>query len=405
MKKAKLLFISQCYPYPLDGGGKIRTFSTLSAIAKLFEVHCVFVSERKPTPEQQLILKRLGIAQQTIFLTTGPKENIKKNILKLARNYLRLRPHYVYQYEHAAATVHIRQLLENIHPSVIVVDHLNSTQFLPKPSWLAAQQNRPTLVLENHNLIHNFYFSRMKQTSKLVRKLYLLLEGSLNFYYEKKHYPRFDTAISISKNERKELLRFNRRVVVSPTWYPISHYRKVKKQTIDLVFIGYLDWPPNQDGLEWFIEQVFQPLHHHDPSISLLVIGHSDSLGNWKQKYPFVRFVGNVSNITSLLSKSKIFVVPIFSGSGLNIKILTGLSAGLPILSTQFGIRGYSLKPNQDFLVANNAKTFLSNIQLLLKSSTTRKHYEEQSLQQFSKIQQTALKDIRKLYQSFVASQ
>ncbi len=397
--KRRLLFISQCYPIPLDGGGKIRTFSTLKAIASEFDIHAVFISERMPTKKQQLNLSAIGVNKQTIFLHSGPKENVKNNLLKLIFNYFRLRPHYVYQYSCTEAKQFIHKLIQSWKPEIIHVDHLNSAQFVPSNEWFLQRNSKsPILILDNHNVIHNFYYSRFRNTRKLIRKLYLFIEGSLNVIYEFIHYPRFNHIFSISDTEVSQITFMNKRVSVLPTQYPIKHQIKNGTKQIDLLFVGLLDWPPNEEGLRWFLDHSYPTLAKIFPHLSICVIGGSDNLYRFKQDYPEIYFPGNVKSIDSYLSKSKVFFIPLLSGSGLCIKVLTALSCEIPIVSTTYGIRGYDLIHNKHVVLGDSPDSFTEAIHRLLLSEDMRHRLASNGKKYFDQLTNQTTKNSKNMY-------
>jgi hypothetical protein len=80
------------FSLPLDGGGRIKTFNTLKTLSKNFDIFAVFVSERKASQKELAEFKKLGI-EVKIFKTKLMAESIKEDYLKLAWNYLQLRPH------------------------------------------------------------------------------------------------------------------------------------------------------------------------------------------------------------------------------------------------------------------------------------------------------------------------
>jgi hypothetical protein len=92
-QRPKLLYLSQCFPLPLDGGGRIKTFNTLKTLSQKFEIFAIFVSERQATKKELQEFKKLKI-QVKIFKTKLMAESIKEIICKLAWNYLQLRPHF-----------------------------------------------------------------------------------------------------------------------------------------------------------------------------------------------------------------------------------------------------------------------------------------------------------------------
>ena len=49
---------------------------------------------------------------------------------------------------------------------------------------------------------------------------------------------------------------------------------------------------------------------------------------------------GEVSNASDFMSKHKVMLVPLFSGSGIRVKIIDGMSLGKCIISTSIGVKG-----------------------------------------------------------------
>jgi glycosyltransferase involved in cell wall biosynthesis len=60
--------------------------------------------------------------------------------------------------------------------------------------------------------------------------------------------------------------------------------------------------------------------------------------------------------------------VPIFSGSGIRIKILEAMAIGIAVISTQKGAQGIPYKNGHDIIIANSAEDFYKYICLLTKN-------------------------------------
>jgi len=397
MSKPKLLFLSQCFPLPLDGGGKIKTFATLSTLAKKFDIFAVFVSERKAKRDDLIKLKKLSINCK-IFQTNLMFQDVKKDYLKLIWNYLQLRPHFVYQYRYLPAIEFIKTKIQTWQPQIIHVDHINSSQFLPQKAWLKMNCTKyPYLILENHNLNHRLFFTRLKQTKKLIRKVYLLLEGSFNWFYGIQNYPRFDHIFAISNQETQYLIQKYSSVSTQPLIYPFEAIKQSQKKVYDLLFIGYLEWPPNQLAIEWFVNDILPLVVSKTPEVMLHVIGKNNPKIDYLSKNCNVVFHGYKKNLDPFLSQSKIFILPFKTGAGIRIKSLTAIQNGIPIVSTRLGVEGLNLTDKQEYLEANNKITFAKNIVELLNNQQLRdkisqkqnkffaKNYNHENKQQFLK--------------------
>ena len=377
MTKTKILFISQCFPLPLDGGGKIKTFNTLQTLAQAYDVFAVFISERSASQQQLQAMAKLGIKCK-VFKATGMSENIKNSYWRLAWNYLQLRPHFVYQYRFPPAQHYIKHKIDHWQPHIIHVDHINSSQFLPKKNWLKKHyRQQATLILENHNVDHYLFATRFHHSKKLIRKLYLFLEGHLNQLYGWLNYPRYDHILSISERESRYLRRLNQSVIDQPLIYPLTKVKRRKQKRYDVLFIGHLEWPPNEVALQWLIDEVWPLVLKKLPQLKLHIVGkEGPRLAKLKDQAGVV-FHGYQANIDPFLASSKIFVLPFHTGSGVRIKALTALQNGIPLVSTSLGVDGLKLTANQDFLLANSVKGFAQAIEQLIIQPELAKRYSQ----------------------------
>lgn len=373
-KKIKLLYLSQCFPLPLDGGGKIKTFNTLQALAKSkqYDISACFVSEREAEPNALRQFKKLGITVK-IFKTDLMTRNIKQEYLKLIWNYFQLRPHFVYQYRYKPSFTWIKKKIKTWQPDVIHVDHINSTQFVPSKKWLVGNcQLMPKLILENHNLNHILFATRFKITKKMIRKLYLFLEGSLNWLYGEINYRRFDHVFTISDTETEYLKNKVTSVSTQPMVYPLSRKKTSKKKIYDVLFIGFLDWPPNELAVRWFVEEILPLINQKKPEVKFHVIGKENPKLNDLKKYSQIVFHGYQKSLDTFLGQSKVFALPFQTGAGVRIKSLTAMQNGIPIVSTSVGVDGLHLSDGKEYLRAESAQEFSKQILRLLNNTKLR---------------------------------
>lgn len=122
----------------------------------------------------------------------------------------------------------------------------------------------------------------------------------------------------------------------------------------ELLFVGSHRHTPNQDGMRWFLRDVFPLVQRLAPAAHLTIVGD----GPWADMpgvagNPAVRATGFVDDIRPYLASSAVSVVPILAGAGTRIKILDSLAAGLPVVSTTVGCEGIAARPNEDVLIAD----------------------------------------------------
>jgi glycosyltransferase involved in cell wall biosynthesis len=108
------------------------------------------------------------------------------------------------------------------------------------------------------------------------------------------------------------------------------------------LFVGS-DVPHNRAALEWILRELL-PLAEH-LGIVLLIAGRVGRIARGRVSTA-LRNLGEVDDVTPLLHAADVGLNPVLAGGGSNVKLPAYLAAGLAVLSTPFGVRGYeSLAP------------------------------------------------------------
>ncbi len=171
-----------------------------------------------------------------------------------------------------------------------------------------------------------------------------------------------DVVAMTSQDEADELTRRTGRAVVAlpmsvtarepgdPSAAPASSF----------VFLGVLDYAPNQQALAWWVAQVLPALDAAGGGdITLTVVGHrtheSGALAD-----PRLRFTGYVDDLGEELRRHRGMVAPVLSGAGVKTKVLDGWSVGLPVVATPAGAAG--LPRDDGLIVATDAAGFAAAV-------------------------------------------
>lgn len=130
-------------------------------------------------------------------------------------------------------------------------------------------------------------------------------------------------------------------------------------QSLQLLFLGKLDWPPNRDGLVWFLDNVWNELLKLRPAAWLTIVGpgHEERLMARYGRVERLKFTGYVSDdeLCRIFLSHDLLVVPIFSGSGVRVKVLEAALHGLPSIGTDLGMSGSFLAPELEFISVDGA--------------------------------------------------
>jgi polysaccharide biosynthesis protein PslH len=146
--------------------------------------------------------------------------------------------------------------------------------------------------------------------------------------------------------------------------YPYSYYPE--KPT--LFSIGAMNWIPNSEGIRWFLDNVWPDLHSAFPDLKYHIAGRE--MPGWMKetRLPGVVIEGEVPDARDFMSDHSIMIVPLFSGSGIRIKIIEGMASSRAVVSTSVGAEGISYTEGKDILIADSACDFFEGISNLLSN-------------------------------------
>jgi glycosyltransferase involved in cell wall biosynthesis len=104
------------------------------------------------------------------------------------------------------------------------------------------------------------------------------------------------------------------------------------------LFVG-ADWGPNREALAWLVERVMPALAAE--RFRLLVVGTvARSVAHVRE--PWLIATGEAPELLPLLHAADAGLNPVRSGGGSNVKVPAYLAAGLAVVTTPFGVRGYA---------------------------------------------------------------
>jgi glycosyltransferase involved in cell wall biosynthesis len=226
------------------------------------------------------------------------------------------------------------------------------------------------ISLRAHNMEHLIWERRAAAAGNPVRKWYLNVLKRRIKNLETSLLQKIDVLVPISETD---LSGFRRMGVTAPRFtcpagIVISAYEPADlPQEISLFFIGSLDWGPNTEGLDWFFEHVWPAMHQKNRELKLYVAGrNSDFYFQGKILPDQVVICGEIEDAIQFMREHTIMIVPLFSGSGIRVKILEGMAMKKTIITTSTGAEGINVTHGQDILLANSAGEFISWINALI---------------------------------------
>lgn len=116
-----------------------------------------------------------------------------------------------------------------------------------------------------------------------------------------------------------------------------------------VLFFAASSFGPNVEALGWlekFVTEHAQLLADHN--LHFLVVG---SVSKRPFEKPHLKVLGMVDKVEPYFAAADIGFNCVFRGSGTNLKMAEFMTAGLPILTSDVGLRGYELTAGEDCIV------------------------------------------------------
>lgn len=231
--------------------------------------------------------------------------------------------------------------------------------------------------------------SRMKDNARSVFKRALYsLETFLLQRYEGHIWSSFDKVAIIGKQDLKAIQdcsmnygpnRFEN-YFFSPHGTSIPHVQTLKNRTNNdlIIFSGNMNYFPNIQGIQWFVEKVWPSIKRSIKSAQLRIVGKSPApevlaLAEGED----ITVTGEVTDIKEHIMEAAVCVVPIQAAAGMQNKLIEYLSCGRAVVATPLSNEAIQGQHNRDLIEATSAEEFGEAVVSLLNDEDWRKKIGE----------------------------
>ena len=227
------------------------------------------------------------------------------------------------------------------------------------------------IILRAHN-VESLIWNRMAlQYKNPIKKQYIKLLGKRLKKYEMNVLNRVDGVVPISKVDMEYFVAFGCQTPMISIPFSINT-EKFQDTTfgmpepISFFHVGSMDWMPNQEGIRWFLEFIWQKIHQKNPHATFYLAGRN--MPEWLKRLECsgVVIVGEVADAHEFMRSKTVFVVPLLSGSGIRIKIIEGMVCMRPVLTTSIGAEGIEYTDEENIVIADTSDAFVEKAQKLI---------------------------------------
>jgi polysaccharide biosynthesis protein PslH len=365
----RILLITETVPYPLDSGGRIKTWHTLEALGREHEVHLhAFVRSREQRDAASGPLSRLCAS---VSLHLVPR-SLPREVVHLTRSLARRLPLTILRHYSPRVMARVAGECHERRIELLYCDHLSMLEYGRRLSL--------PIVHDAHNIEHRIV---QRYTDSLPRRdpkrVLFGREARLLRAYERWIYPKCALIFAVSEVDAATLATMAPAVPIVPVPIAVAAAALTPVEQLteapEVLFVGAQDWPPNADAVNYFLGEIWEKVRHRVPDARLTVVGRGDApmKARWGSD-PSVRFTGWVEDVEAWFRQSRVMVVPLRSGSGMRVKILDAFARGIPVVATSVGIEGIAAVNGQHALVADGSDAFADATARLLEDSALASH-------------------------------
>src|SRR5205823_6523602 len=245
----------------------------------------------------------------------------------------------------------VKDLLAREHFDLLFCDFLHTAAPLIECTF------RPKIVFE-HNVEFQLRKRKWQVEKHPLRKIVFGSEWEKTRPLEAQVCRSFDHVLTVSDEDQQTIRReFGvDHISTLPTGVDTDFFCPRGNPSVPgrLVFVGSMDWDPNEDGIVWFLESVYPLICGAVPNASFVVVGRAPSsrLQAIASKALSVEVTGAVADVRPYLSQAAVVVVPLRVGGGTRIKIPEAMAMGKPVVSTPIGAEGLPFQDGRQILLA-----------------------------------------------------
>jgi len=271
----------------------------------------------------------------------------------------------------------VKEMMKEKRIDLIYIKRLRAAQFVDPETTIP-------VVLDTTDAMSRYYREATK-SAPWYRKPLFLEEQFKYRLYEKRMSRAFKNWVVCSPVELEYLKRRTSADVkffLVPNGVDTDFYTPTDfaPERHSILLSGLMDKFVNIEAAQYFIKDILPAILEKIPDVKLYIVGPNPPLSLRKLARHNIIITGGVEDLRGYISRSKVVVVPIKTGTGTRNKILQSWAMARPVVTTSKGLQGLKAIDNEHVFVADDPKLFADKIIMLLKDDTLQKELIQNSL-------------------------
>jgi len=356
----RILILTHRVPFPQNGGYPIAVCNTIRGLVDLGHEVSLFSLNTKKVNHPRIgnpdaLIARINYQLTDVSIDISWVEAFLNLFNPKANNVDRF---YNPEFE--------QKLIEELRGhtyDVVQFEGLYVTPYLNA----VRRTTKAKLIYRSHNIEYQVWKRLSVQKHDPLKKWYLGLMARRIKKYELQQLNKFDAITVFTRPDMETLQKngINVPIKILPIGIDIKRYNPdlSKTEFPSLFFLGSLDWLPNREGMEWFLDNFYTDLTTDNLRVKFYVAGNDvpEQFDDYEAMGK-IFIQGEVDDALEFVNSKAIMVVPLLSGGGMRVKIVEGMAMQKCIIATSLGAEGINYKHGENILIANTREEFYKAI-------------------------------------------
>lgn len=364
----RILFLTHRIPYPPNKGDKIRSYNILQYLAKHHEVYLGSLIDEKT--DIQYINRPQAQVKEFVFDTIQPQT---KKICCLP-SFFKSESISVSYFYSSRLQKKIDELFERIGFDVLFCFSSPMAEYYFR-STHKNKAAKPLVRIMDLIDVDSYKWTQYAEKSSGLKRLVYRYEARYLSQYEHRIAETFDHLLVVSEQEKNIFLRglavTNLAVVtngVDLEFFNPKYPQRHQTQKPTLVFTGVMDYWPNIEGVQWFVERIFPLIRAAVPDTTFYIVGSRPTTEIRRlERIAGIVVTGFVEDVRDYLAAADVCVVPLRIARGIQNKILEAMAMGKPVVTTSQAFEGIKAVSGQEIISADGEDMFAAAVIDLLQ--------------------------------------
>lgn len=314
------------------------------------------------TLKHQIDINSIPAAYKDLFNPEFVDLDASLNVWDALMNLTKGKSYNITRFDNPSMHIKLKSILSSNQYDCVLIESLFMMPYVE-----TIRLNSKALVVYRAHNIENLIWKRLaKQSGFILKKLYLSSLANRLECYENDILNQVDAIVPLTEQDASWFrgAGYKGPLHIIPVGVSVGDY-EIHDETKDsnvAFHLGSMDWMPNVEGVQWLLDHVWPQVVKKVPDAKLHIAGKGMPKSIFSRESDNIMVSGYVDDLLHFFNGKQLMLVPLFSGSGMRVKIIEGMAAGRTIIATSVGAEGIEYTDGLNILIADDADLFAEHI-------------------------------------------